>query len=150
MMPIIGRLDLNTLLESERVVVISNTVHSLLGTSFINIFFGFGPASFKYLALTDSIIRGRHSTSNNIFIDNLYEFGVVGFLCCMSLFIYLLLDSFYKAKDNKYYFISYLLTTHLIISSMYRGDYVSPRFWILLTLIILLRNIGQKILRTKL
>jgi len=46
----------------------------------INLLFGFGPNVYEYLRLTKTLPRGDavHVTSNNLFVDTVFELGYIG------------------------------------------------------------------------
>ncbi|MDE6498666.1 MAG: hypothetical protein K2L21_08400 [Muribaculaceae bacterium] len=102
--------------------------------SFINsdvgtMLFGHGPASFKYLMTTVGL-GNMFTSSNNMYIDVLYEGGIVSIVCIMALLIYswkkiTRLVTNYNRKDS---IIVKLFFLHILLSSCYRGDYSSPRF----------------------
>lgn len=109
-----------------------------------NILFGMGPNSFIYLSDIRYFPNGEygHSTSTNLLTDVTFEMGIFGLFCIFILFGFLLTES-YRNLLNKYSLISFMLIIHLIVSSLYRADFVSPRFWVLLLIIIFLNYLGS-------
>lgn len=105
----------------------------------LSIFLGMGPGSYKYLSLTKSFKNGIsvHITSNNLFSDFIYENGYFGFfsLCLIFLIILKFLNKNLRKEKNYYNKGNILLLFHLIISSLYRADFMSSRFWIILIII---------------
>ncbi len=121
----------------------------LEGTIF-NALFGFGPGSYKFLHKTKMLPGGNpvHVTSNNLFADTVFELGYFGFISYLILFCKLLLKSYRNIYKNKNSFIAFLMTVHLFMSSIYRADFMQPRFWIVLFIIIKLINENGKIDRS--
>lgn len=111
--------------------------------TFLNALFGHGPGSYKFLELTKILPDGHavHTTSNNLFSDAIYETGFIGFIFAVFYFLWLSIDNYIKSKMNKQYIVTFLLTAHLIISSFYRADYTSPRFFCIIIIIITLRKL---------
>ncbi|MDU4961129.1 MAG: hypothetical protein E6X17_10785 [Sporomusaceae bacterium] len=135
--PILGRID--GIAESARIQTIIYSISSLFEYSPINILFGFGPASRKFLSMVVTLPNGEFidATANNLFIDYLYEYGFVGFFSAAFCFIYLIRRTSHNLRINKNRFslCAYLFTVHLSVTSLYRSEYASPRFWCLLILI---------------
>ncbi|WP_174728984.1 O-antigen ligase family protein [Mesobacillus harenae] len=144
--PIIGRLDsLFNPEESSRIYMYVMPIFWLFDHSIISALFGYGPGSFEFLASSKILPNtGSVSTSsNNMYIDLLFENGLIGFsLIVLGLGI-LLLSLFKNARKNIYYFIALLELTHLLITSLYRADFVTPRFWGVLLIIFLLNRFGE-------
>lgn len=113
----------------------------------LSTFFGMGVGGYKYLALTKYFKnRNIHATSNNIFSDFVYETGYFGFfsLCLMFFLLFKNLFKNLKNNDNRYNKGNILLLFHLIISSLYRADFMSSRFWIILIIIKINIFLGKK------
>lgn len=143
--PFIGRLDKLFALKSGRVYSSVMPIIWIVEGSIFNILFGFGPGSYKYAALTKTLPNGKfvNETSNNLFGDLTFETGIIGLLAILFLFIYLLKISSKSFKKTRYKKTAFVLVNHLIISSMYRADFVTPRFWIVLTMIVLFIRLGE-------
>lgn len=125
--------DAGVLLQSSRIYVIWTALISLFSGSFFNILFGFGPGSFEYLSSTSGYLPSGdlfYVTSNNLFVDILYEGGVVSLILIVCYFValYKMTNKFPPTKDT---ILCKLLIMHLMISSMYRADFVSIRFFAL-------------------
>lgn len=122
-----------------RVYMIMMPFFWILQENTISTLFGMGPGSFKYLNLI-KYFKGNSlnsATSNNIFSDFVYETGYIGLFLLILMFYNLLkkLNLKLKIKKNRYSRGNILLVFHLIISSLYRGDFFSSRFWIILIII---------------
>lgn len=141
--PILGRgAELYTT-HSSRNWMIVRTFTRVLEGSFLNSLFGYGPNSILFLRLTEALPNGRmfHVTTNNIFADAVFELGYFGFLMYLYFFWKLFSISLNSLKNNKYKFVGCLMTVHLFLSSMYRGDYMTSRFWIIVFIIMTLGKI---------
>lgn len=100
--------------------------------NWISLLFGNGPSSFKYLHLSMKQPNGEefHTTSNNLYTDIVYEGGLLSFFCILILFycIWRLLSNIVNRYNYREIFTAKILLFHLVITSLYRGDYVSARF----------------------
>ncbi len=107
--------------------------------NFLSALFGMGPGSYKYLSLTKKFIDNRsvHITSNNIFSDFVYETGYIGLFSLVFMFLGLLkmLNKNLKKRKDIYNKSNILLLIHILVSSLYRADFMSSRFWIILIII---------------
>lgn len=95
-------------------------------------FFGYGMKSYALLGEYYNLPNGIpvHITSNNLFVDTLWEAGMIGLFFISALFAYIYI-SIYKLTIGRgisfllfYYFFDFLL------SSLMRADFSSPRFFI--------------------
>jgi O-Antigen ligase len=120
----------------------------LFDHSFVSSLFGYGPGSFDFLAQTKILpSMGSVSTSsNNMFIDILFESGIVGLILIVTSVTIVGLNLFKHYRLNIFCFIAFVEFIHLILTSLYRADYATPRFWTLLLIIFLLNMIGRKAL----
>lgn len=150
--PILGRLD--TIFDIEqhsRLYMLVMPIIWLFDYSFINVLFGFGPGSYEFLSYTKFLHhQGSLSvTSNNIFIDLLFEHGILGFLFLVSMFIYIAIRLFKKREKHSYYFFGLVLWIHLIVTSLYRSDFVAPRFWAIVIIVFILIELAERSLEYK-
>lgn len=108
--------------------------------------FGFGPgmfALFKYQA------EPMEGTSNNLYLDFLFENGIVGVVAVILFFVYFFKKGLSRLQIERYSFVGVMLVMHLAISSLYRADFISPRFWVIIFIIIhLFKN--KKVMSKKL
>lgn len=113
----------------------------LLESNIINMLFGFGPKSYALIGNAVTLPSGVpvHVTSNNLFTDFAWETGLVGF-CSITVLFVVLMRHLFKLTGlmSRERWIGCLLTFHLLFSSLYRGDFSSLRFWVLLLVIICL------------
>jgi hypothetical protein len=142
--PVLGRLDtVFDMQEHERLFLIIMPFIWIFQHSqtFLQILFGMGPGSFKYLNITQFFPDDLHKvyvTSNNFYIDVLYEHGWFGFLLSFVLMGYFLYYFFKRRHKGRYAVTGFLITLHLSITSLYRADFTSPRFWMLFILLFIL------------
>ncbi|TYS69866.1 hypothetical protein FZC76_06465 [Sutcliffiella horikoshii] len=145
--PITGRFDtLFDVHKHSRLYMLVMPIAWLFDFSWVNSVFGFGPGSYWFLAQTKFLHhQGPLSvTSNNIFIDLLFEHGIFGFLLIISMFIYVFYRLFKIRNEHKYFLYSLILWVHLAITSMYRSDFVSPRFWAIVIIIFIFVELGKR------
>ena len=143
--PFIGRLGNLRTLEYGRVYSSIMPLVWITEKSALNLFFGFGPGSYKYASLIKQGSRGQYvnETSNNVFGDITFEMGIIGLIAISFMFIYLFRTAYSQIGYSRYRKVAFLLINHLAISSMYRADFVSPRFWLVLILIVLFLNLEE-------
>lgn len=145
--PITGRFDtLFDVHRHSRLYMLVMPIAWLFDFSWVNSIFGFGPGSYWFLAQTKFLHhQGPLSvTSNNIFIDLLFEHGVFGFLMIVTMFVYVSYRLFKIRNEHKYFLYSLILWIHLAITSMYRSDFVSPRFWAIVIIIFIFVELGKR------
>lgn len=107
----------------------------------LNILFGHGPKSYAMLGemmLLPSSGQPVHATSNNWFVDSLWEHGVFGFLGAMTLLFILARRTRVFSRGGKERVVALLFVVHLFTSSLYRGDFFSLRFFVVLLIIVFL------------
>jgi O-antigen ligase len=144
--PVLGRMDnLFDPTSSSRIYMYVMPLKWLFDHSFISALFGYGPGSFEFFHYT-KILPNKVSlatSSNNFYIDILFENGVVGL--CLILFVFIRVFVFLLKKGNKniYYFIALVEFVHISITALYRADFVTPRFWAVFLIIFLLMKIGE-------
>jgi hypothetical protein len=139
---VFSRLDLNILLQSGRLQESILPIKYLFshGSPF-NILFGYGPKGLVYICnfifYTYGYRKGEmlDAESHILFIDHLIEHGVIGLIITIILFYYLYLigEKTYLITKNRF---SQILCLNLIITSLYTSDYASPRFTIIVLLIL--------------
>lgn len=145
--PITGRFDtLFDIHRHSRLYMLVMPLFWLFDFSWVNSVFGFGPGSYWFLAQTKFLHhQGPLSvTSNNIFIDLLFEHGIFGSLAIMLMFLFVAYRLFKVRNEHKYFLYSLILWIHLTITSMYRSDFVSPRFWAIVIIIFIFVELGKR------
>lgn len=94
----------------------------------INLLFGNGVNTLSFFnELTKNSYNMPFSVSNNLYIDILWDSGIIGggiFLLALS-YIFIKLVSY---RRNKYGFIALLLFLSFLITSLYRSEYTSTHF----------------------
>jgi hypothetical protein len=145
--PITGRFDtLFDVHRHSRLYMLVMPIAWLFDYSMVNSIFGFGPGSNWFLANTKFLYHQcpLSVTSNNIFIDLLFEHGIVGFIFITAMFVYVFYRLFRVRNEHKYFLYSLILWVHLAITSMYRSDFVSPRFWAVVIIIFIFVELGKR------
>lgn len=133
--PVLGRSKNLFSLRSSRIYMVVMPFKWIFEMEWNNLLFGCGPGSYSYLSLTKTFPWGGsiHSTSNNILTDFYWECGLVGAGLLLSMFYHLWV---YVYKQlNAWGMVPCFLLIHLLLSSMYRADFASLRFWFLLAVI---------------
>ncbi|WP_243388119.1 O-antigen ligase family protein [Bacillus kexueae] len=146
--PVIGRLD--TIFDIEhhsRMYMYVMPFVWIFDHSIISAVFGYGPGSYEFLSLTKILPNTApvSTTSNNMFVDLIFEHGIFGFLFLLIFITYYLFFLFKRRNINRYFFIANILFIHLVITSLYRGDFVTPRFWGLMIILVLLVEMGNRL-----
>ena len=130
-------------------MVVMPFVWIFLEGGFFPYLFGMGTGSFKYLSNTKFFYDGRsvHGTSNNLFSDFVYECGYIGLVLVIIMFFLLFkrLERNFKKNKNIYNKVNLILFFHLIVSSLYRADFLSSRFFLIISFIKILDLLGKKI-----
>lgn len=118
-----------------------------LENGFLPYLFGMGTGSFKYLSSTRCFYDGRnvHMTSNNLFSDFVYECGYIGLILLIIMFFLLFkrLKKNLKKDDNMYNKVNIILFFHLVLSSLYRADFLSSRFFLVIIFIKIIEILGK-------
>ncbi len=103
LMPVIGRFDsIFDIHQHSRLYMLVMPFVWLFDYSFVNSLFGFGPSSYDFLARTKFLYHqgALSGTSNNVFVDLLFEHGLVGFIAFTSAFIWILWRLFQRRKKR--------------------------------------------------
>lgn len=100
---------------------------------FISIFIGHGPASSKYL-LNSNPNDALFSTSNNIYVDLLYEEGLIGVFCFIILLC--LFWKYSKSFFSRSQVLFRIFLIHIVLSSLYRADYAGARYTVIFIIIL--------------
>lgn len=112
--------------DTSRTMVMAFPIKKMGEYDLLTILLGNGPASFKYLWKSEPN-DCLFSTSNCIYTDLLYEGGVLGLGCFIVLIIRLWRNTKYFTDGNDRVFMRIFLL-HLLLSSIYRGDYAGSRY----------------------
>lgn len=152
LMPIIGRFDgLFDVTSHSRLYMLVYPFVWLTDFSWVNTLFGFGPGSYEFLANTKFLSYGAKlsATSNNVFVDLAFEHGLLGGIAFLGVFVYFFIYLYRRRKLSSYYVYAVILWFHLGVTSLYRSDFVSPRFWLIVIITILCAELGRRSLSGK-
>lgn len=124
--------------DTSRTLFYVQLIREWLGQDVVSMFVGSGPSSLKYLYASNS--QMLFLTANNIYLDMLYETGIIGLICYCVLILY-----FWRkisragiATEN---IIPKLFIIHILLSSFYRSDYASARYVCLFVILYCFYNI---------
>lgn len=150
--PILGRVDqLFDPQSSSRIYMYIMPIYWLFDHSILSALFGYGPGSYDFLHAT-KILPNKVSiatSSNNMYIDLLFEHGIIGLIIVLAGLVYIFIYLWKKGRSNAYYFIALLEFVHILITALYRADFVTPRFWAVLLIIFLLARVGEAVEENK-
>lgn len=139
-----GGIDIS---QSSRLQMVIMPWYFVVQKGIIPFIVGFGPGSFKYLHTTEKLANGDffHRTSNCLYTDSFYEGGIVAILaiCCFFIYMYFLLNKVRYTTNLRDVSFGKLLICQLVITSFYRADFMSPRFWIIVMLIFVFYRIAE-------
>jgi hypothetical protein len=111
-------------------------------SSWFQFLFGNGIKSFSVIGTKFFLFDGEpvHVTSNNFFVDMLWESGVVGFVLLISFFVYMFF-SLWRFKCSSFqFFLGLMIFFDLFFSSLVRADYASFRYFLMLYLFFVFVN----------
>ncbi|MBP3950066.1 O-antigen ligase family protein [Bacillus suaedae] len=145
--PILGRVEtIFDIQHHSRLYMLVMPFFWLFDYSIINSIFGFGPGGYEFLNLT-KFLHHRGSvavTSNNVFIDILFEHGIFGFIVFTTMFVTIGVKLFLKRNENNYYLYAIILWFHLAVTSLYRSDFASPRFWAVIIIMFIIMELAKR------
>lgn len=130
---VLGRLT--QINEDVRFLTIYETLNVYFDSNVLTILFGYGVTNFKFASMYTNY--SQLETSNNMFADMLVEFGIIGLLLILIMFLkifFLIRNSFIS---NLQKFVCYALFFDLLITGLVRADYATSRFFIIIALIFL-------------
>lgn len=107
-----------------------------------SLLFGHGLKSYSIIGTYYSLPSGEpiHVTSNNLYVDILWESGIVGLLLLILYFIYIFKKIWAIRFSSSNSFIALFIFFDLLLSAFFRADYATFRFFIMLYLLFLLVN----------
>ncbi|MGM7702937.1 O-antigen ligase family protein [Pseudalkalibacillus sp. Hm43] len=144
--PILNRENLFDPEHSSRIYMYLMPLFWLFDHSVISALFGYGPGAFEFISETKILPKDGsrlNVSSNNMYIDLLFEHGIIGFTLIMAAAGYLFFNLLKRVRRNIYFLIAFLELMHLLVTSLYRSDFVTPRFWGVLLIVFLLTKIGE-------
>ncbi len=130
-----------SLSDTSRTAMLLQPISGFLNSDWVSKLIGNGPSSLYYFYWT--FPEGAlFVTSNNYFVDSLYENGILGLIAYFYLFA-MLWKSANKVYVKKHIISLFpkLLMLHIALSSLYRADYSSARYPALFILLFCLINI---------
>ncbi len=123
---------------SSRAQFMKNLLDIQFNASPFNLLFGHGLTSMSHLnefgmQMEDMLFR----ISNNMFLDILWESGLIGIMSVMALFALLLRQSLMiQLALNKRLSLSLLLTIQMLCTGLYRSEYISTHLiWMLILVV---------------
>lgn len=125
--------------DSSRYLLLKTIILEMFNYGVNTICFGIGPKGLEYFKQTTKILVTNdpiHSSTNNIFIDLFVDTGLFGLVCIISLFYYL----YRRTSRIKVSNIPIIFFFHLLLSSMYRANYSSIRFIVIVSILIFIIN----------
>ncbi len=148
-LPYVERFMNITLFSNARLYHLWQTPYFTIRSGPLAFFFGHGPNSYKYLGEIElypyqmGFRAGMYleGGTNNIFADALFELGAIGLISYALLVTKYIKYFFINRLSNEYNRIGFFLSLHFLASSLYRGDYSAPRFFVLLIILKILKNI---------
>lgn len=134
--------------KSDRLFMLIMPFEWVRDSNAFSALFGHGAKTYSILGSAYSLPDGSpvHVTSNNMFIDVFWESGLLGLLCLMSFFTFIFFKVMKSSFTRKQVFITLFVLFDLLVSSMFRADFASFRFFIMLYLLFLLANYDYRIL----
>jgi hypothetical protein len=126
--------------DDKRFYIIARAYDTLTNAPPHAVMFGFGPGSFTFFKYLADPMEG---TSNNLYVDIMLEHGFFGLLLILVMFSYLIFKTYRMIGKKFENIFGFLFVVHLAVTSMYRADYASPRFWIVLLIIYTLIKYGD-------
>lgn len=129
--------------QSARSQFLTSLAILISESSITQLIFGHGMATMSVLpdfglAKEEFLFR----ITNNYYLDMVWEGGFLGLTCILLFFGYLLFIGFNHYQTNKYFEAGLLLTIHMMITCLYRSEYLSSHFLWVLTLIFICYRIG--------
>lgn len=133
---------LSSFFEDTRFKTTVDILDIFFQSNLVAILFGFGPSNYKFVSKYSKF--SYFETSNNTYIDILVEFGMIGLLLFLAMFLYLFLYIRKSHIDIFSKFICYALFFNLLIGGIVRADYASSRFFMLIAIIYLIIGFRKK------
>lgn len=146
---IIGRITNPEMTQSARAYM---SYMPFVWSSESNIFsflLGHGIKSYSIIGTVFNVPDGSpvHVTSNNFYVDTFWEAGLVGLLILFSFFLYLFRKIIKSNYEKFQVFIMFFIFFDLFLSGVFRADFASMRYFIMLYLLYILIHNDYRILR---
>lgn len=140
---VISRVANISLDESARLYMVLMPFSWASDSNVFTLLFGHGVKTYSIIGTHYNLPSGVpiHVTSNNMFVDIFWEAGLFGLFLLLSFFSYVFV-SIYRVKFGKtQVFILFFIFFDLFLSSFFRADFASLRYFtMLLFLYVLLKN----------
>lgn len=131
--------------DSFRSYVYITIIKEFMNSDLINLFFGNGINTLTNFGdITGNYNLVNVSVSNNLFIDFLWDSGLLGLFSIIFPIVYLFFSNYKYKNNNKYYFCAICLLFSLFVSSLYRSEYTTSHFFWVIGNILVLLNISKR------
>lgn len=109
-------------------------------SSISSFLFGHGIKSYSIIGTEYFLPRGGpiHVTSNNLFVDIFWEAGIIGLSVLLAFFLFVFLKIMNSNFERGQVFLSLFVLFDLFLSSFFRADFASLRFFIMVYILYLL------------
>lgn len=129
--------------QSSRSQFLSSLIQLITDSNFSQLMFGHGMGTMGVLTSfglpkEEFIFR----ITNNFYLDMLWEGGFIGLGFIILFFTSLLFFGLKGYMDNRYIEAGLLLTIHMIITSLYRSEYLSAHFVWVFTIVLVCYRLG--------
>ncbi|KUM52486.1 hypothetical protein AR688_09295 [Rheinheimera sp. EpRS3] len=128
--------------SSSRLSMLLGPFEWVKDSSLISFVFGHGLKSFAIVGTNYVLPSGEavHVTSNNMYVDVFWEAGVLGLLLMLLYFLFIFVKIFSVKQSQQQQFVTFFVFFDLVLSAVFRADYASLRFFLMLYLLFLLLN----------
>ena len=126
--------------DNGRVFMLLGPLEWIQESNFFSILFGHGIKSYSIIGSFYTLHSGDpvHVTSNNLYIDVFWESGILGLFFLLSFFSCVLYKIFSLNVSKSSVFVMLFVFFDIVFSSIFRGDYASFRFFIMIYLLYVL------------
>lgn len=137
--------------KSDRLFMLIMPFEWVKDSGAFSLIFGHGIKAYSIVGSAYLLPDGSpvHATSNNMFVDVFWESGLLGLFCLCFFFAFVFFKIMNSNFSRQQIFISLFVFFDLLGSSMFRADFASFRFFIMLYLLFILINYDFRILRGK-
>lgn len=126
--------------ESGRLFMLLGPFEWVKESALISFVFGHGIKTFAILGTAYTLPSGEpiHVTSNNMYVDVFWEAGVLGLALLLLYFSFIFVKTFTVTFGQQQRFVTFFVFFDVVLSALFRGDYASLRFFIMLYLLFIL------------
>lgn len=132
--------------SSRSQVQVETFIYFLSHSNLKQLIFGYGFGSMMFasdLVNLTGTVNDDFRITNNLYLDFLWEIGFLGLTLCI--FCWLVAGVFiYRLKDNRYKRSSLFLFISVLISSLYRSEYVTAHYFVILSCVLILIELSRK------